>query len=168
MKDKEKIEHFLQQTLANKGILYKVAHAYSRCDADREDLIQEILLQLWRSSDKYNGVTKYSTWMYTIALNTAISFYRKEHRKKSVTTHLQAHHLEWQISEPVAEPPPEVAILHQFIQQLPPFDKALLLLYLDEKSQKEMAAIMGITTTNVSTKINRIKASFAKMYPSKK
>jgi RNA polymerase sigma factor (sigma-70 family) len=147
-------EQVIQQ---HRGILFKVANTYCHDVEDRKDLLQEMMIQLWRSFERYNGKAKLSTWMYTIALNVAISFYRK-HRVKSQAIFVidaDAHHLpETEIS---ADKEQQLGLLEQFISELKELDKALILLYLDEKPQKEIAEIMGISETNVATKIGRIK-----------
>ncbi len=141
----------------HKGILYKVANAYCNDSEDRKDLVQEMVLQLWRSFDQYNNAFKFSTWVYRVALNVAISFYRKESRRKKVVYPIS---IELQGIAAAAVPPDDaanLAILHQFIAGLKEVDKALMLLYLDETSYSEIAGIMGISQTNVATKIGRIK-----------
>lgn len=148
---------FVSVIESNKGILYKIANAYCRDPESRNDLIQETILQLWKSFENYDKQYKYSTWIYRIALNVAISFYRTEKRR---------NHLKIPISEVITdladasikgEKEEELALLQLFIAELKEMDKALMLLYLDEKSHKEIAEITGISETNVATKIGRIK-----------
>jgi len=148
---------FLSIIEQNKGIIYKVANAYCLNAEDRKDLIQEIIVQLWRSFHRYNDQYKYSTWMYRIALNTAISFYRKENRRKQLSSPLSDNLLELAEDNTAIETNTNIGHLQQFIAGLKELDKALMLLYLEEKSQKEIAGITGISETNVSTRIARIK-----------
>lgn len=149
-------EDFVAIIEANKGIIYKICNSYCRNEVDREDLAQEIIFQLWRSWDSFNEAHKLSTWMYRIALNVSISFYRKE--KKTTTTVLMGDHWIEQSDENLEEGLEEnLNALQQFINELKPLDRALMILYLEEKPYKEMAEIMGISTTNVATKIGRIK-----------
>jgi RNA polymerase sigma factor (sigma-70 family) len=143
---------------SHKGILYKVAHAYCKDVEDRKDLVQEMLVQLWRSFHRYDHRHQYSTWIYRIALNVAISFYRKEHRRREIA-HPMTEGLLNLAADPSFEPDPNLVVLQQFIMDLGELDKAILLLYLEEKSYKEIAYIMGIKETNVATKIARIKAA---------
>lgn len=149
-------DHFLDLLDTHKGILYTIARAYARTKEDREDLTQEITLQLWRTLDRYDGRTQWSTWIYRVALNTAISYHRRRQTRRR-----QAE--EWAVlfryedDGTTEEADPRLARLQAFIQELKPLDKALILLYLDGKSQREMAEIMGLTPTNISTKVNRIK-----------
>lgn len=147
---------FLEIIDANKRIIFKICNSYCKNAVDREDLAQEIIFQLWKSWDRYDSNFKLSTWMYRIALNVAISFYRKE--GKSTETVLMGDQL-IEVAEEKLEEGLEknLSALQQFINELKPLDKALIILYLEEKSHKEIADIMGITTTNVATKVGRIK-----------
>jgi len=157
MDSKEKAEVFLTVVQANKGIVYKVANSYCRDAEDRKDLIQEIVVQLWKSFDNYNDQYKYSTWIYRIALNVAISFYRKESRRKELSSPIPGDILYFDESHATAETEKNIGYLQQFIAELKELDKALMLLYLEEKSQREIADITGLTETNVSRRIGRIK-----------
>ena len=148
---------FLDVIQQNKGIIYKVVHSYSKNLEDRQDLVQEIIIQLWKSFGNYDSNFKYSTWMYRIALNVAISFYRKERSREKLSqpfTEGIFHFPDELISN---EKEANLNVLQQFIQELKDLDKALILLYLEERSHKEIAQIMGISETNVATKIGRIK-----------
>ncbi|MEO5591928.1 MAG: sigma-70 family RNA polymerase sigma factor [Chitinophagaceae bacterium] len=149
-------EKFVQLIQDNRGIIFKICHSYCRNTSDHEDLAQEIIYQLWRSWHNYKTTCKFSTWMYRVALNTAISFYRKE-KKETPVTQLTEQLIN--IKEPEIPPEKEqhILLLQQFISELKELDKALILLYLEEKSHKEIAEIIGITETNVATKIGRIK-----------
>lgn len=150
-------EDFLTLIEEHRRIIFKICNSYCPNKNDREDLAQEIIFQLWRSYATFDPAFKFSTWMYRIALNVAISFYRKE--KKSAIT----------ISFPETVPEVEdkndgsqhteenISRLQQFINELKEFDKALMILYLEEKSHKEISEILGITETNVATKVGRIK-----------
>jgi len=151
-----KTDIFLSVIQTHKGIIYKVANSYCRDAEDRKDLVQEIMIQLWRSFDNYNDEYKYTTWMYRIALNTAISFYRKESLRDRSSEELPEDILDL-IDKTESAQDENINILLQFIHELKELDKALMLLYLEEKSHKEIAAILGITETNVATKIGRIK-----------
>ena len=152
-----KSEKFLSVIQAHKGIIYKVANAYCKDAEDRNDLVQEIMIQLWNSFDKYNEQFKYSTWIYQIALNIAISFYRKESRRHSLSNPINESILNYTDTHTDDRTEESISILHRFIAELKELDKALMLLYLEEKSYKEIAEIIGISETNVATKIGRIK-----------
>jgi len=150
-------ESFLALLDEHKKILYKVAGSYSRTPEDRQDLEQEIVAQLWRSFGRYDESHKFSTWMYRIALNVAISHYRSESRRSRRTVPAEASVLE--IADPrAAEPDAGLQILRRLIAQLDELDRALILLYLDGNRHDTIAEILGISETNVGTKIGRIKA----------
>ncbi len=154
---------FLTIIEANKRIIFKICNAYCRNTNDREDLAQEIIYQLWRSWGSFNNNYKLSTWMYRIALNVAITFYRKE--KKTTDTVLMGDHLIEIADENMEESlESNLTTLQQFISELKELDRALMLLYLEEKSHKEMAEIIGISTTNVATKIGRIKEQLKQQF----
>ncbi|MEO6316888.1 MAG: RNA polymerase sigma factor [Chitinophagaceae bacterium] len=157
MNSPDKTELFLSVINANKGIIYKVAQVYCQNAEDRKDLVQEITIQIWRSFDKYIDRYKYTTWIYRIALNTAISFYRKEKSREKITNPLTDDILHYAGTVAPGEGDENIGLLQQCINQLKELDKALLLLYLEEKSQKEIAEIMQLSETNVATKIGRIK-----------
>ena len=147
---------FLTLIEGNKRIIFKICNAYCRNVDDREDLAQEIIYQLWKSWSSFNAQYKHSTWMYRIALNVAISFYRKT-QKTTGTVLLGDHVIEIADENLEEHLESNLNALQQFINELNPLDRALMLLYLEEKSHKEMAEIIGITPTNVATKIGRIK-----------
>jgi RNA polymerase sigma factor (sigma-70 family) len=159
-------EQFITMLRAHKKLIYKVCHSYTTNKEDFKDLEQEITIQLWKALPKYDAGYKLTTWMYRIALNTAISFYRKEKRKP--------HHslLDGQILEMLADTERErdaelehqIQMLHAFIEKLGEVNKALMLLYLEDNSYKEMAEILGISESNVATKISRIKVLLKKQF----
>ncbi len=153
----DKSEIFLSVIEAHKGIIYKVANSYCKNTDDRKDLVQEIVLQLWKSFDSYNEQFKLSTWIYRIALNVAISFYRKEKRRKEISNPYSEGLFNLTDFQENTEMEGHTMFLQQFISELKDLDKALMLLYLEEKSHKEISEIIGITETNVATKVGRIK-----------
>ncbi|WP_340201730.1 RNA polymerase sigma factor [Ascidiimonas sp. W6] len=148
----------------HKGIIFKIVNSYCKEVEDRQDLIQEIIIQLWISFHKYNNQFKLSTWIYRIALNTSISFYRKNKVRNEKTVSVSPF-LETTLKEdePLQENS-DFLKLQAFIQDLKEVDKALILLYLDGLTQKEIAKIIGITPTNVGTKIERIKKSLKEKF----
>lgn len=157
MKIENKHNLFTSVLENNKGILYKITNSYCQNRDDREDLIQEIIIQLWKSFDKYNDEYKHSTWIYRIALNVAISFYRTENRRKKISNPLPEGVFNYNDVNVLDETDEHIKILQQFISELKALDKALMLLYLEEKSYKEISEIIGLSETNVATKIGRIK-----------
>ena len=146
---------FIAILRSNQGIIQKVANSYCKNRNDRDDLIQEITLQLWLSASKYDDTYKTSTWVYRVALNVAISFYRKNYRvQKLKRTLLEKDpfmpHEEENSSEMLGQ-------LYYFISKLSELNKALILLYLDQYSYEEIGQTLGISKTNVATKLSRIK-----------
>lgn len=139
----------------HKGVFFKVAKTYCKDEEDRKDLLQEMMVQVWQSLPRYNHEFKLSTWLYRIVLNVAISYYRKY---ASRTHHYQFIDFEAQvIADDNTDNNQNLQLLKQFINELNDLDKALILLYLDDKSHAEISEILGISTSNVSTKILRIK-----------
>jgi RNA polymerase sigma factor (sigma-70 family) len=139
----------------HKGIIYKIANSYCRQAEDRKDLIQEIVVHLWKSHGRYDDRFKLSTWIYRIALNVAISAYRREKKRSE-----RISPLEEIIIQPAVESEqtdPKIAALHRIIDQLDELNRALTILYLDDNSYRDIAGILGLTETNVATKINRLK-----------
>ncbi len=138
------------------GLIFKIAAAYSRTAAERDDLAQDMALALWRSFDRFDERRgRFSTWLYRVALNTAISHARRESagRARIAPGALP------DVAEPAAaEPDDRALLLRDLIAELDPLNRALMLLYLDEHSYESIADILGITVTNVATKISRIKA----------
>ena len=153
----DKTDLFLSVIEMHKGIIYKVANSYCKNTEDRKDIVQEIILQLWKSFDSYNQQFKHSTWIYRIALNVAISYYRKEKRRKIISNSYSEDLFKLADLQESPELEGHTLFLQQFIAELKELDKALMLLYLEEKSHKEMAEIIGITETSVATKIGRVK-----------
>jgi RNA polymerase sigma factor (sigma-70 family) len=141
----------------HRAILVKVANAYCRDTTSREDLIQEIATQLWRAHSRFDGRGSFSTWMYRIAVNVAISFYRTERRKASKVELADRATLE-EVATPQETGNGEaLTLLREFVDRLDDLNRALMILYLDDNSYAEIAAILGISETNVATKIGRIK-----------
>lgn len=150
-------EEFIQLVKDNRKLIYKVCHAYCSDEEKRRDLEQEILLQTWKSIDKYNGRVKITTWMYKIALNTAIRCYRDDCKHSKNRTNIDASIISLPDFENSTETKEQVNLLYAFIETLKEMDKALMLLYLDDHKYKEIADILGISESNVATKISRIK-----------
>ncbi|MEI2794492.1 sigma-70 family RNA polymerase sigma factor [Pseudoxanthomonas sp. F11] len=142
---------------AHRGIVAKVAGTYAWHPDDRDDLMQEIATQLWRAWPGYDPQRPAATWMYRIALNVAISYVRGRTRGVQPEP-FGDHHGE--VADPHAhdhEAVQQVDQLHRFIHAQPPLDRALLLLYLEDRSYREMADVLGLSETNVATKISRLK-----------
>lgn len=142
----------------HRKILYKVAGSFARTASDRQDLVQEMVVQLWRSFERYDAAFRFSTWMYRIALNVAISFFREESRK--ARTFVPAEDSILDVAVAPAESPSiedDLRVLWQAIDGLDALDRALVVLYLDGQAHEAIAEVLGISQTNVGTKINRIK-----------
>lgn len=154
MEENKKIERFNRIINDHRHILYKVSRTYCPDEDDMKDLFQEISLQIWRSIDKYNEEFKTTTWIYRISLNVAISHFRKTSRVKTMPLSSDDHKL--MESDPNVDEE-KLHMLEQFINELNVLDKALMLLYLQEKSHNEIAEILGISKSNTGTKISRIK-----------
>lgn len=143
----------------HRRIVFKVASIYARTAEDQRDLVQEIVLQLWRAFASFDARRgKLSTWMYRIALNVAISHARRP--SWAVAGHsepIEDDHPAL-ISEPVdARPEARLRELYAVIDQLAPLDRALILLYLEDRSHAEIGEVLGLSVTNVATKLNRLK-----------
>ncbi len=149
---------FDELLVSHKRILFKICNLYCRNAADREDLAQEILVQLWQAFPRFDGRCRFSTWMYRVALNVAISFARKEGRRGARQAAFDEAVLE--VAAPLESD--EMRLLHTFIAGLGELDKALMLLYLDGNSYAEMGEVLGISETNASTRISRLKSAMKK------
>lgn len=146
---------FLSVIEQNKGIIYKVANSFKKDEDNKKDLVQEIIFQLWRAFPAFDQRQKLSTWMYRVALNVAISSYRKEKRREGIVVPLSEGIIDFADEQSPDEA--NLRLLQQFINELKELDRALMLLYLEEKSGREMAEILGLSQANIRTKINRIK-----------
>lgn len=148
-------ELFLTVIEKHKGIIYKIAKSFKKDEDDKNDLVQEIIFQLWRAFPGFDERSSLSTWMYRVALNVAITSYRKEQKKNKLIVSWPESLMDFKADE---EPDgTSLNLLQQFINELKELDRALMLLYLEEKSGKEMADILGLSEANIRTKINRIK-----------
>ncbi len=148
--------HFLELLQLHRKIVLKVASMYCWDPEERRDLAQEIVLQLWRAYPSYDQERAFSTWMYRIALNVAISSARRSARRGlEVPFDETANDVIDATSG--AGPDDRVEALYRYMQTLAPLDRALVMLYLDERSYREIADVLGISETNVATKINRLK-----------
>jgi RNA polymerase sigma-70 factor (ECF subfamily) len=160
MHDTERDRIFSDWLAGHKGILFKVVHAYAFEHADRQDLFQEIVIQVWRSVDAFRGDSSVPTWMYRVALNTAIAWTRKERRHQRGKEPFER--MEGLLTaSPSDGRDPRVAWLYRQIAQLKDVDRSVALLLLDGFSYKEIAALVGLTESNVGVKINRIKSALA-------
>jgi len=152
---------FIETIETHRGIIYKVCKMYCPLDEDCDDLYQDIVAQLWRAWRGFRGEAKISTWIYRIALNTAISGFRKQKRNplnQSVSTDdLSLSHTDNRAQKE------DIELLHMAIGRLTEVEKGMVMLYLDEISYEEIAAIMGITQNNVRVKMLRIREKLKKI-----
>lgn len=149
-------EEFLRNITANQGIIHKVTKIYCENADDRKDLFQEILIQLWKSYSTFREQSKFSTWMYRVAINTAITAYKKVNRKTANMLFVKEipsiadDEYDFEHEE-------NLNLLHTAIGQLTGIEKSIILLYLEDKAYEEIAEINGITQNYVRVKMNRIK-----------
>jgi RNA polymerase sigma-70 factor (ECF subfamily) len=139
----------------NERIIFKICNSYCRNKSDREDLAQEIIYQLLKSYHSFSDEYRFSTWMYRVALNVAIPFHRKNKSKK--VFYLEDINSDHHDESASSELEDNLTILEKYLDELKELDKALMILYLESKSYKEISEILGISETNVATKISRVK-----------
>lgn len=150
------IDDLIQIIEQNKGIIYKVVNSYCDDLDEQEDLVQEIIYHLLDGYDRFNHRSKITTWMYRVALNVSISFFRKSKTRKKYIGQMPEKIME--IKEEENEPmDKEVLQLRQFIQNLDELNRAIMILYLDGNSHEDIAEVLDISVSNVGTKIHRIK-----------
>lgn len=147
-------KEFLELVENHRGIICKVSRAYFRHDEDRQDLAQEIVLQCWRSLSSFRGDSAFSTWLYRIALNTAVVFSKKEARRKR---HISNGPHEMIASEPVDEAELTSEQIYLAINKLDGIEKAIILQYIDGISGREISQHLEMTEGAVRVRINRIK-----------
>jgi RNA polymerase sigma factor (sigma-70 family) len=157
-------QNFLAVIESHKGIIYKIANSYCRDEENKKDLVQEIILQLWLAFNKYNEEYKLSTWIYRIALNVSISFSRKETRRHGINQPIPGDLLQLQEDHGPPGLHKEVEQLHLFIKSLKEIDRAIIILYLEQNPQQEIAHILGLSATNVSTRVSRIRQQLKKYF----
>ncbi len=151
---------FLAALEAHRGILVSVAAGYCRDNASREDVVQSIVTELWHAYPRYDGRVRFSTWMYRIAVNTAISYFRRSQRHAD-TVGVDPQHFDT-LAAPRTEHDERRAVLDDLLASLDELQRALVVLYLDGNSYAEIAGVLGISETNVATKLSRIKERLRK------
>lgn len=157
-------EQFIKVLKENKRIIFKVINIYCNDTDDKKDLEQEIIIQLWKSFHSYDSNYKISTWIYRIAMNVSISFYRSNILRKTKTTSIHESIFQGFESGENEVESENKRLLQAFIQQLDEFSKQIIVLYFEEYNHKEIAEIVGISESNVGTKINRIKKKLQEDY----
>ena len=155
-------KEFLHIIQKNQGIIHKVSNIYCDTDDDRSDLFQEIVAQLWKSYPTFRKESKVSTWMYRVALNTAITSFKKSKRRPD-QNHLSFENFQIEDEKYDTETEENIKLLHKAIKQLTGIEKSIVLLYLESKKYEEIAEITGITQNYVRVKMNRVKKKLKKL-----
>jgi len=153
---KELENKFAAELEKNQCIIHKVCRTYTNNDAAHKDLFQEITIQLWKAYPKFRGDSKFSTWMYRVSFNTAISLYRKSKRNIE-TTQIYDNLKELEYQDYDDSKDIQMKLLYKAIHSLNDIEKALALLYLEDKSYREIAITLGISEVNARVKMNRTK-----------
>lgn len=155
-------DDFIEILEKYKKLIFKIANLYGQSQEDKKDLVQEIILQLWKAFPKYNDAYALSTWIYRIALNVSISLSRKRRTRAKTHHAYEKYHdiIHWEDNSLE----PNVEQLYKLIEQLKSLDKAIVILYLEGHKNLEIAEIMGMTSTNISTRLNRIKEQLTNMF----
>ena len=159
MQDTPDTAEFLARIEAHQNIIFKVSFVYGRQPADREDLVQEILLQVWRSFDSFDGRSAFATWMYRVALNTAITFRKRTKTPPQSDDEAWVHGTQYE----EAELSDDLKTLYRAISRLTPVEKAIVMLWLDERSYEEIADTVGMSVKNVSVRLVRIRKQLARL-----
>lgn len=155
-------KEFLELVDAHQAMIHKVCHLYCHNPVDRDDLFQEIVIQLWKAWPGFRKASKFSTWLYRIALNTAISGMR---RKKNHMVYMEPGQFGTSIRDESdsAETEEKLALLYQAIRQLSELERAMIMLYLEDKSYEEMEDILGVNQNSLRVKMNRAKEKLRKL-----
>jgi RNA polymerase sigma factor (sigma-70 family) len=147
---------FLGLIEEHKGILFKICKIYQDDADDRNDLLQEMTLQLWLAFESFRGESKFSSWMYRVALNTAIAFFKKQKRRPDD----QPLHHDFDRADELShagEKEEKLAVFYRAVQQLGKVEKALIYLYMEDQPYADIASHLGITELNVRVRLNRVK-----------
>lgn len=151
----DKKEQFVAAIKNNEGLLYKIAAVYTNDAQDRDDLVQEIIYQLWKSFDSFKQQSALSTWIYRVAMNVAI-YHLKINKRKISTVPLEAQYQQLHDTDN-ASTEEKWQLFKKLIDELNLLDKGIVILYLENKTYEEIGQIIGISTSNVGTKLSRIK-----------
>ncbi|MFL1896713.1 RNA polymerase sigma factor [Aquimarina sp. 2-A2] len=160
--NKELEHNFVTHLEQNQNIVHKVCRIYTHDIESHNDLFQEITIQLWKAFPKFRGDAKFSTWMYRVALNTAITLYRKS--KRSIpTTDFDTVDFKISAEEYDDEEEQQLKLMYAAVKELNDIEKALVFLYLEDKSYRDISETMGITEVNARVKMNRVKTKLKKI-----
>ncbi|ALM06681.1 MULTISPECIES: RNA polymerase sigma factor [unclassified Sediminicola] len=153
---KDQEHQFVSELENNQNIVHKVCSLYTNDRDSHKDLFQEITIQLWKAYPKFRGESKFSTWMYRVALNTAITLYRKS--KKSIKTQdYESVIFKIKADEYDETQEQQLKLMYNAVKELGDIDKALVFLYLEDKNYTEIAETLGISEVNARVKMNRVK-----------
>lgn len=150
LKEKE----FLEKIEKHKGMIFKISKMYLENQEDREDLFQEIILQLWKSYQAFEGKSQFSTWLYRVSLNTAITFLKRDKKRTDKNELHENIDMEY---EQNTDKELQTEFLYKAVQELNPIEKALIFLFLEGQNHKQISENMGITEVNARVKLNRTK-----------
>lgn len=150
LKEKE----FLEKIEKHKGMIFKISKMYLENQEDREDLFQEIILQLWKSYQAFEGKSQFSTWLYRVSLNTAITFLKRDKKRTDKNELHENIDIE---DEQNTDKELQTEFLYKAVQELNPIEKALVFLFLEGQNHKQISENMGITEVNARVKLNRTK-----------
>jgi RNA polymerase sigma-70 factor (ECF subfamily) len=156
-----KEKEFAKLIKDNQGLIIKVSRLYTNSLEDEQDLFQEIVLQLWRSYDTFKGQSKISTWMYRVALNTAITLFRKK-TKSPQTDELMDFHASSYLEDD-DEKQQQISLLYKVVKMLPQVERAIVMMYLDDLPYRDIAENLGITEVNARVKMNRLKKTLKQL-----
>lgn len=159
----ENIEQlFVKQLKENQNIIHKICRLYTSDEDAHKDLFQEVTIQLWKAFPKFRGESKFSTWAYRVALNTAITLYRKSTRSIS-TSAFDTNNYFIKQEDYNYEEEEQIKLMYQAVHQLNDIEKALVFMYLEDKDYTEIAETLGISEVNARVKMNRIKGKLKKI-----
>ncbi len=160
MQKQEAEKQFEKHIRENELLIHKICRIYARATADREDLFQEIVIQLWQAYPKFRGESKFTTWLYRVALNTAITGLRK---KKDFIGSREPGQLPERINYEDENSEEKLLELYKAIEQLNQVEKAIVMLYMEDRSYEEMEEILGMSQGNLRVKMNRIKEKLRRL-----
>tara|TARA_B110000003_G_C16647252_1_gene532573 strand:- start:1634 stop:2128 length:495 start_codon:yes stop_codon:yes gene_type:complete len=160
--NKELEHNFVTQLEQNQNIVHKICRLYTNDSHAHNDLFQEITIQLWRAYPKFRGDSKFSTWMYRVALNTAITLYRKS-KRRVVTQDFEGVSFKIKADEYDDTAEVQLSLMYAAVKNLNDIEKALVFLYLEDKNYKEISSTLGISEVNARVKMNRIKGKLRKI-----
>jgi RNA polymerase sigma-70 factor (ECF subfamily) len=155
-------QSFVLQLKTNQNIIHKICRLYTNGEDAHKDLFQEITIQLWKAYPKFRGDSKFSTWAYRVALNTAITLYRKTKRSISTVAYEGQQHF-IKDEDYNYEEEEQIKVLYKAVYELNDIEKALVFMYLEDKDYREIAETLGISEVNARVKMNRIKGKLKKI-----